>query len=174
MGRNAPFEPGAWGRSATNKPHYAGIVHCLPLHFYAIVTVGENALYAYSTGSGGLLFGYDFIKFVKNTLVPSEMERFISDFEKMEDTILLISLYKLQRGQIVPTHIFSRNTYLKISNIINFTHRIILLSVKRSKSAARCVPKKNCPGRLSGSISAISASIALSDITCPLVSGTMV
>jgi len=33
------------------------------------------------------LFGYDFIKLVKNAFVPGEMERFVSDFKKMQDMI---------------------------------------------------------------------------------------
>gem|GEM_PF-5416042 len=46
-------------------------------------------------GSVSLLFGYDFIKLIKNALVSGKVERLVSNFKKMQDMILLIFLYKL-------------------------------------------------------------------------------
>ena len=55
-------------------------------------------LYAHSTRRGGLLFGHDFVKLIEDAFVSCEVERLVSDFKKMQDMILFISLYKLQRG----------------------------------------------------------------------------
>ena len=44
-----------------------------------------------SVGSGGLLFGYDFIKLIKNALVSGKVEWLVSNFKKMQDMILLSS-----------------------------------------------------------------------------------